>query len=134
MEFLNIKHEKQDHKEKILTKGTVKGKTFYYVQAVEYDGLTGLMVEHRTEDTKNYEDALKKFETIFSRMKKADRLYKARVIKQRVRSMINRYESDNPNDFAPKRMIKASRKVTAWIARNEPQRAFAKRDFWDCML
>ena len=57
MEFLNIKREKEDHKEKVLTKGTIKGKVFYYVQAVEYDGLTGLMVENRTEDCADYEDA-----------------------------------------------------------------------------
>ena len=133
MEFLNIKREKEDHKEKVLTKGTIKGKVFYYVQAVEYDGLTGLMVENRTEDCADYEDALQKFETIFARMKKADRLYKARAIKQRIRSLVNKYESDH-DDFAPKFMIKALRKMERWIARNEPQRAYSKRDFWDCYL
>lgn len=133
MEFLNIKREKEDHKEKVLTKGTIKGKVFYYVQAVEYDGLTGLMVENRTEDCADYEDALQKFETIFSRMKKADRLYKAREIKQRIRSKIYQFEK-NSDDFAPRFMIKAQRKIVRWIARNEPQRAFAKRDFWDCYL
>ena len=133
MEFLNIRRVKEDHKEKVLTKGTVKGKVFYYVQAVEYDGLTGLMVENRTEDCADYDDALQKFETIFSRMKKADRLYKAREIKQRIRSLINKYESDR-DDFAPKCMIKARNKIARWIARNEPQRAYAKRDFWDCYL
>lgn len=134
MEFLNIKQVKEDHKEKVLLKGTIKGKVFYYVQAVEYDGLTGLMVENTTEDCADYEDALQKFETVFSRMNKADRLYKARAIKQRIRSKIYRYENDNPNDFVPKRMLKASRKINIWIARNEPQRVFVKRDFWGCML
>lgn len=28
MEFLNVKREKEDHKEKVLTKGTTKGKFF----------------------------------------------------------------------------------------------------------
>ena len=134
MEFLNIKREKEDHKEKVLTQGTIKGKVFYYVQAVEYDGLTGLMFENRTEDCAGYEDALQKFETIFSRMKKAARLYKAREIKQRIRSKIYRYEDDNPNDFAPRYMIKARCKIARWIARNEPQRVFAKRDFLNCYL
>ena len=78
MEFSIIKRIEEDHKEKVLTKGIIKGKVFYYVQAVGYDGLTGSMVENRTEDCADYEDALQKFETIFSRMKKADRLYKAR--------------------------------------------------------
>lgn len=133
MEFINIKREKEEHKEKVLTKGTIKGKVFYYVQAVEYDGLTGLQVETRTEDCSDYEDALVKFETVFNRMKKANRLYKARAIKQRIRSLINKYESDH-DDFAPKFMIKALRKMERWIARNEPQRQFAKRDFWDCYL
>lgn len=133
MGFLNIKQEKEDYKEKVLTKGTIKGKVFYYVQAVEYDGLTGLMVENRTEDCSDYEDALQKFATVFSRMKKADRLYKARAIKQRIRSNIYQFEK-NSDDFAPRSMIKAQRKIAQWIARNEPQRAFAKRDFWDCML
>lgn len=133
MGFLNIKQEKEDHKEKVLTQGTIKGKVFYYVQAVEYDGLTGLMVENRTEDCVDYEDALQKFETIFSRMKKVDRLYKAREIKQRIRSKIYKFEK-NSDDFAPRSMVKARNKIARWIARNEPQRAFAKRDFWDCML
>lgn len=133
MEFINIKREKEEHKEKVLTKGTIKGKVFYYVQAGEYDGLTGLQVETRTEDCSDYEDALVKFETVFNRMKKADRLYKARAIKQRLRSLINKYESDH-DDFAPKYMIKARNKVSRWIARNEPQRQFAKRDFLDCYL
>lgn len=133
MEFLNIKREKEDNKEKVLTKGAVKGKVFYYVQAVEYDGLTGLMVENRTEDSADYEDALQKFETIFSRMKKADRLYKARDVQQRIRSKIYQFEK-NSDDFAPRYMIKARNKLERWIARNEPQRAYAKRDFWDCYL
>ncbi|MBF1489860.1 MAG: hypothetical protein HXN77_05085 [Prevotella pallens] len=133
MEFLNIKQVKEGHKEKVLLKGTIKGKVFYYVQAVEYDGLTGLMVENTTEDCADYEDALQKFETVFSRMNKADRLYKARAIKQRIRSKIYQFEK-NSEDFAPSFMIKARRKIGRWIAINEPQRAFAKRDFWDCML
>lgn len=133
MEFLNIKREKEDNKEKVLTEGTLNGKILYYVQAVEYDSLTGVMIENRTEDCENYEDALQKFETIFLRMKKADRLYKARVIKQRIRSKIYQFEKNSEN-FAPSFMIKAQRKIGRWIARNEPQRAFAKRDFWDCML
>lgn len=133
MRFINIKHVKEDNKEKVLTKGTIKGKVFYYVQAVEYDGLTGLLVEHRTEDCADYEDALNKFETVFNRMTKADRLYKARAIKQRLRSLVNKYE-DEHDDFAPKCMIKALRKMERWIERNEPQRQFAKRDFLDCYL
>lgn len=110
MEFLNIKRVKEDNKEKVLTKGTIKGNVFYYAQAVEYDGLTGLLVEHRTEDCADYEDALVKFETILHRMKKADRLYKARAIKQRIRSLVNKYE-DEHDDFAPNWMIKALRKM-----------------------
>ena len=133
MGFINIKHKKEDNKEKVLTKGTRRGEVFYYVQAAEYDGLTGLLIENRTEDCADYEDALVKFDTVFNRMTKADRLHKARAIKQRIRSLINKYESDH-DDFAPKCMIKARNKVSRWIARNEPQRQFAKRDFWDCYL
>ena len=59
-------------------------KVFYYVQAAEYDGLTGLMVENIFVDCKDLEDALRKFETVYQRFTKADRLSKARAIKQRI--------------------------------------------------
>ena len=133
MEFLTVKQVKEDHKEKVLMKGTIKGKDFYYVQAVEYDELTGLMVENRTEDCADYDDALQKLAIVFSCMKKADRLYKARAIKQRIRSKIYEYEKNN-EDFAPVFMIKARRKIERWIAVNEPQERTVKRDFLDCML
>lgn len=71
MEFSIVKRVEEDHKEKVLTKGIIKGKVFYYVQAVEYGGLTGSIIENRTEDCADYEDALQKFETVFSRMNKA---------------------------------------------------------------
>lgn len=134
MKTVYIRHEKQGNKEKILCEFTLNTTPKYSVQCAEYDRYSGRLIENKIIACQSLEQAQEEYKTAFSHLTLGARLEKARAIKQRIRSMINRYENDHPNDFAPKRMIKASRKVTTWIARNEPQRVYAKRDFLDCYL
>lgn len=127
---ITLKREISATKEKLLARVTNGDRIFYSVQCCER--VNGQVLESKSYSTAIFSDALLAFENCFNWLKLADKLSKARVISQRIRSKINAYESVN-DDFAPHYMVKARSKIQKWIFKHEPKQA-NKRDFWDCYL
>lgn len=127
---ITLKREISATKEKILVRVINGDKVFYSVQCCER--VNGQVLESKSYSTAIFSDALIAFENCFTWLTLGNRLNKARVISQRIRSKINKYLADN-DDFAPHYMIKARSKIQKWIFKHEPKQA-NKRDFLDCYL